>query len=78
MSKSLVASVTLLDGHERTVLCGPAEPIPTPAPKPKAPKDPKECAKRRRVECERCLRYGGAPGRYEAKCPFRMGEEEKI
>lgn len=78
MSRSMVASVILTDESGRTVLCGSAESDPIPiVPKPKVPKDPKECAKRRRVECERCLRYGGAPGRYEASCPFKMGEEKK-
>ena len=78
MSRSMVASMAILDGHGRTVLCGSTGSNPLPVgSKPKAPKDPKECAERRRVECERCLRYGGAPGRYEASCPFQMGEEEK-
>ena len=77
-SRSMVASVTLLDGSGRTVLCGPTEPAPTPSePEPKAPRNPRECAKLRRVECERCLRYGGGPGRRGASCPFGMGEEDE-
>lgn len=79
MSRSMVASMAILDGDGRTVLCGPTEPDPVPRePEPKAPKDPRECAKRRRVECERCLRYGGGPGRRGANCPFGMGEEKDI
>lgn len=74
-SRSMVASVTLLDGSGRTTLYGPAEPDPKPE-EPHAPKDPKECAKLRRVQCERCLRYGGGPGRQGANCPFHMGEED--
>lgn len=73
--RSLVASMAILDGDGRTVLCGPAEPPrPRAMPEPEQPKNPKECAKLRRVQCERCLRYGGGPGR---NCPFRMGEEDE-